>query len=103
MYFKRIYSTENSTLVYNLHVVVIFSHILAATSCRSTLQLDTIVWFCTPNNLTIPHVLREVEIKPFGVALLARSDAAKTKEQIKNIAHCPLPIMYHNTYPERFY
>ena len=84
-----------------MHVVVIFSHILLATSCRSTLQLDTI--HAPQFTPTIPHVLRVVEIKPHGVAELKGSDAAKTEEQIKNIAHCPLSILHHNAYPKRFY
>ena len=50
-----------------------------------------------------PHVLRVVEIKASGVALLEGSDAARIEEQQKNIAHCPLPILDGNMYPERFY
>ena len=40
-----------------------------------------------------PHVLRVVEIRPAGVAVLEGSDAAKIEKQIKNMAHCPLPIL----------
>ena len=50
-----------------------------------------------------PHILRVVEIKPSRVAVLEGSDAARVEEQVKNIAHGQLPIMDHNTYPERFY
>ena len=60
----------------------------------------------TVNTLDAPtrsHVLRVVEIKPTGVALLEGSDAARVEEQQKNIAHCPLPILDTNLYPERFY
>ena len=50
-----------------------------------------------------PHILRVVEIKQSGVALLEGSDAARIEEQQKNIAHCPLPILDTKLYPERFY
>ena len=39
-----------------------------------------------------PHVLRVVEIKKSGVALLEGSNAVRVEEQKENIAHCPLPI-----------
>ena len=52
--------------------------------------------------LARPHILRVVEIKPSGVAVLEGSDAARVEEQVKNIAHSQLPILDHNTYPERF-
>ena len=44
-----------------------------------------------------------VEIMPTGVAVLEGSDTPRIEEQLKNIAHCPPPIVDHNTYPERFY
>ena len=50
-----------------------------------------------------PHVLRIVEIKPSGVVLMEGSDAARREEQIKDIAHCPLPILDTNIYPERYF
>ena len=50
-----------------------------------------------------PHVLRVVEMRPSGVAVLEGSDAARIEEQIKNIAHNPLHILDHNTYLGRFY
>ena len=34
-----------------------------------------------------PHILRVVEIKPSGVAVLEGSDAARVEEQVNNIAH----------------
>ena len=37
------------------------------------------------------------------MAVLEGSDAARIEEQIKNIAHCPLPILDTKVYPERFY
>ena len=52
---------------------------------------------------TRPHILRVVEIKPSGVAVLEGSDAARVEEQLKNIANSQLPILDHNMYPERFY
>ena len=50
-----------------------------------------------------PHILRVVEMKPSGMALLKGSDATRVEEQVKNIAHSQLPILDHNTLPERFY
>ena len=52
---------------------------------------------------TRPHILRVVDIKPSGVAVLGGSDAARVEEQVINIAHSQLPILDHNTHPERFY
>ena len=31
------------------------------------------------------------------------SDAARTEEQIENVAHCPLPILDTNMYPMRYF
>ena len=50
-----------------------------------------------------PHVLRVVEIRPSGAVVMEGSDAARREEQIKNIAHCPLPILDTNMYPERYF
>ena len=50
-----------------------------------------------------PHVLRIVEVKPSGVVLMEGSDAARREEQIKNVAHCPLPILDTKMYPERYF
>ena len=57
----------------------------------------------TLDALVIPHVLRVVEIRPTGVAVLECNDAARIEEEIKHIAHSPLPILDHNTYLKRFY
>ena len=46
-----------------------------------------------------PHVLRIVEIRPSGAVVLEGSDAATREEQIKYIAHRPLPILDRNMYP----
>ena len=46
-----------------------------------------------------PHVLRIVEMKESGVALMEGSDAARCEEQVKNVAHCPLPILDTSMYP----
>ena len=43
-----------------------------------------------------PHILRVVEVKDSGVAILQGSDAARIKEHLKNILD---PYLY----PERFY
>ena len=50
-----------------------------------------------------PHVLRIVEIRPSGPVVMEGSDAARREEQIKNIVHCPLPILDTNMYPERYF
>ena len=52
---------------------------------------------------TRPHILRVVEIMPFGVAVLEGRDVAGLEERIKNVVHNPLPILGHNAYEERFY
>ena len=48
-----------------------------------------------------PHAT-VVEVRDSGVAVLDGSDAARIEEQVKNLAHNPLPIHDPNTYPERF-
>ena len=50
-----------------------------------------------------PHVLRIVKIWPSGAVVMEGSDTARSEEQIKNIAHCPLPILDTNMYPERYF
>ena len=52
---------------------------------------------------TYPHVLRIVEIRPTGIAILEGSDAARCSRQLKDVAHCPLPILDTNLYPRRYY
>ena len=48
---------------------------------------------------TRPHV----EIKPSEVVLMEGSDAARWEEQLKNVAHCPLPILDTKICSERYY
>ena len=50
-----------------------------------------------------PHVLRIVDIRPTGIAILEGSDAARCSRQLKDVAHCPLPILDTNLYPGRYY
>ena len=40
-----------------------------------------------------PHVLRILEIRSTGVTILEGSDAARCSRQLKDVAHCPLPIL----------
>ena len=49
------------------------------------------------------HILQVVKVKDFGVEGMKGSDAARIKEQLKNIAHNSPPILDHNLYVERFY
>ena len=53
--------------------------------------------------LARPHILRVVEIRPTGVAVLEGSDVARIWKYKKTCAHCPHPILDPNMYPERFY
>ena len=53
--------------------------------------------------LAYSHVLRNVEIRPTGIAILEGSDAARCSRQLKDVAHCPLPILDTNLYPGRYY
>ena len=48
-------------------------------------------------------MLRIVEVKESGVVLIEGSDAARCEEQVKNVAHCPLPILDTSMYPARYY
>ena len=50
-----------------------------------------------------PHVLRIVGVKESGVVLMEGSDATRCEEQIKNLAHCPLPILDTRMNPKRYY
>lgn len=50
-----------------------------------------------------PHAVRIVEIKPSGVVLLEGSDVARREEQLKNVAHCPLPLLDTKMHPMRYY
>ena len=40
-----------------------------------------------------PHVLRIVELRASRVVILEGSDAARCTKQMKDVAHCPLPIL----------
>ena len=40
-----------------------------------------------------------MEVKDSGMAVLEGSDVARIEEELKNIAHNPLPILDHNLYP----
>ena len=50
-----------------------------------------------------PHVLRVVEVRDSGVVVMEGSDAARREEQVKNVAHCPLPILDTRLYPGRYF
>ena len=50
-----------------------------------------------------PHVLRILEIRPTGIVILEGSDAARCSRQLKDVAHCPLPILDTRLYPGRYY
>ena len=46
--------------------------------------------------LARPHILRVVELRPSGVAVLEGRGAARCQRQVKDIAHNPIPILDHN-------
>ena len=46
-----------------------------------------------------PHVLRIVELRASGVVILEGSDAARCTKQMKDVAHCPLPILDTTLHP----
>ena len=48
-----------------------------------------------------PHVLRIVELRASGVVILEGSDAARCTKQMKDVAHCPLPILDTTLHPGR--
>ena len=50
-----------------------------------------------------PHVLRIVELRGSGVVILEGSDAARCTKQMKDVAHCPLPILDTSLHPGRYY
>ena len=64
---------------------------------------DGILYDTALEPIARPHVLRIVEIRPSGGVVMEGSDVARREEQIKNIAHCPLPILDTNMYPERYF
>ena len=50
-----------------------------------------------------PHVLRILEMRPSGVVVLEGSNAARCSRQLKDVAHCPLPIVDTRLYRGRYY
>ena len=50
-----------------------------------------------------PHVLRILEMRPSGVVILEGKDDARCSRQLKDVAHCPLPILDTRLYPGRYY
>ena len=50
-----------------------------------------------------PHVLRIVELRKSGVVILEGSDAARCTKQMKDVAHCPLPILDTTLHPGRYW
>ena len=50
-----------------------------------------------------PHVLRIVELRASGVVILEGSDAARCTKQMKDVAHCPLPILDTTLHPGRYW
>ena len=50
-----------------------------------------------------PHVLRILEMRATGVVVLEGSHAARCSRQLKDVAHCPLPILDTRLYPGRYY
>ena len=47
--------------------------------------------------------LRIVEMETSEVVLMERSDAASWEEQVKNVAHFPIPILDTQMYPTSYY
>ena len=56
------------------------------------------------NTLVIltPHVLRVIELRKSGVAILQGSDATTISHQVSKLAHCSVPVIDTNLYPETF-
>ena len=52
---------------------------------------------------THPHVLRIVELRASGVVILEGSDATRCTKQMKDVAHCPLPILDTTPHPGRYW
>ena len=53
--------------------------------------------------LAAPHVLRIVELRRSGIVVLEGSDGARCTKQMKDVAHCPLPILDTTLHPGRYY
>ena len=49
-----------------------------------------------------PHVLRVVEIRKSGVAVLQGSDATTIRHQVSKLGHCSVPVTDTNLYPATF-
>ena len=49
-----------------------------------------------------PHVLSIVELRASGVVILEGSDAPRCTKQMKDVAHCPLPILDTTLHPGRY-
>ena len=49
-----------------------------------------------------PHVLRVVELRKSGVAILQGSDATTISHQVSKLAHCSVPVTNTNLYPKTF-
>ena len=50
-----------------------------------------------------PHVLPIVELRASGVVILEGSNAATCTRQMKDVAHCPLPILNTTLHRGRYY
>ena len=50
-----------------------------------------------------PHVLRIVKLRRSGIVILEGSDGARCTKQMKDVAHCPLPILDTTLHPGRYY
>ena len=50
-----------------------------------------------------PHVLRIVELRASGVVILEGSDAARCTKEMKDVAHCHLPILDTTLHPGRYW
>ena len=49
-----------------------------------------------------PHILRVVDLKPSGVAVLQGSDGTTIDHQVTQLAHCSVPIADTNLYPHKY-
>ena len=51
---------------------------------------------------TRPHILRIVEPRDLGIAVLGGRDRTTMQEQVKHIAHCTVPVGDKRVYPELY-
>ena len=49
-----------------------------------------------------PHVLRVIELRKSGVAILQGCDTTTISHQVSKLAHCSVPVTNTNLYPETF-